>query len=508
MTAEERKYLKLWRQYAENVKKATPVDINEDPVAKINRIAILEKNDEAWFKYYFPNHYTSEPAPWQVASTKRVMAKQEYFLVRSWARELSKTTRTRFEVLKKILTGVNRNVLMISNNEDNAKRFLLPYKVQLETNDRIINDYGEQKNLGQWEAGEFVTRGGASFRAIGAGQNPRGTNNDAVRPDIILIEDIDTDEECRNKQRIKDKVNWLFEGVYPTRSISEPLLWIACGNIIAKFCTITEMAKQADRHEIVNIRDEKGKSTWPQKNSEAQIDRVLSKQPWSAQQKEYFNNPISEGDTFKNITYGKCPPLSKCDQVVVYADPSTSNKDRGKNKQASYKAVVIVGSLGRKRYLYKCWVEQTSNAKFVEWLYEAYLYLKDRKVDTKRIHIENNSLQDPFYQQVLLPAIYTAANNYGFTIPITEDKRKKDDKFTRIEGTLEPLNRLGNLIFNEKEEKSPHMVQMHDQMIGVSISATVMDGPDALEGACWLIQDRAIKRNTTYSYGAINSRKY
>lgn len=507
-TAEDRKYLKLWQQYAENVKKATPVDLNEDPVAKINRIAILEKNDEAWFKYYFPNHYTSEPADWQVASTRRVMAKQEYFLVRSWSRELSKTTRTRFEVLKKILTGVNRNVLMISDNESNAKRFLLPYKVQLESNDRIINDYGEQKNLGQWEAGEFVTRGGASFRAIGAGQNPRGSNNDSVRPDIILVEDIDTDEECRNKQRIKDKVKWLFEAVYATRSISKPLLWIACGNIIAKFCSITEMAKMADRHEIVNIRDEKGKSTWPQKNSEEQIDRVLSKQPWSAQQKEYFNNPISEGDTFKNITYGKCPPLHTCDQVVVYADPSTSNKDRGKNKQASYKAVVIVGSKGRKRFLYKCWLAQTSNAKFVDWLYEAYLYLKDHKVDTKRIHIENNSLQDPHYQQVLLPLIYQYGDTYGFTIPITEDKRKKPDKYTRIEGTLEPLNRLGNLIFNSKEKEDPNMVQMHDQMIGVSINATVMDGPDGLEGACWLIQNRAVKRNTTYAFGEINNRKF
>lgn len=333
-TAEDKKYLKLWKQYAENVKKSTPVDINENPIAKINRIAILEKNDEAWFKYYFPNHYTSEPTDWQKASTRRVMSKTEYYLVRSWSRELSKTTRTRMEVLKKVLTGINRNILMISDNEKNAQRFLLPYKVQLESNDRIINDYGEQKNLGQWEAGEFVTRGGASFRAIGAGQNPRGSNNDAVRPDIILIEDIDTDEEVRNADRIKEKVKWLTEAVYATRSISQPLLWIACGNIIAKYCCITEMAKLADRHEIVNIRDKKGKSTWPERNTEELIDRALSLQPWSAQQKEYYNNPISEGDTFKTITYGICPPLRTCDQVVVYADPATSNKDRRTNKQA------------------------------------------------------------------------------------------------------------------------------------------------------------------------------
>lgn len=506
--AEDKKYLALWKQYRENTAKATPVDLNELAVEKSNRIANLEKQPEKWFKYYFPNFYTSEPAPFHIAATKRVLKNAEWYEVRSWSRELSKSGRTMMEVLLLILTGKKKNILMVSNTLDNAKRLLLPYKSILESNNRIINDYGEQQSLGNWEAEEFVTKKGVSFRALGAGQSPRGTRNDADRPDVILIDDIDTDEECRNAERIKSKVKWVNEALYATRSISNPLLWIACGNIIAKYCCITEMAKVADKHEIINIRDKEGKSTWPQKNSEADIERTLSKQPWSAQQKEYFNNPVSEGDTFKEITYARCPKLSTCDQIIVYADPSTSNKDRGRNKQASYKGVVVVGSKGRKRFLYKVWLEQTSNAKFVDWLYEAYLYLKENNVDTKRVCIENNSLQDPHYTQVLLPLIYQRADDYGFTIPITEDKRRKPDKFTRIEGTLEPLNRLGNLIFNQANKKEPNMIRMHDQMIGVSEQASMMDGPDALEGACWLIQNRIVRKNMGYAFGATNSRKF
>lgn len=397
---------------------------------------------------------------------------------------------------------------MASSTSDNAERLLLPYKVQLESNNRIENDYGRQQSLGNWEAGEFVTQKGASFRALGAGQSPRGTNNDAVRPDVILVDDIDTDEACRNPERIKDAYKWLSEALYPTRSISNPLLWLACGNIIAKYCCITEMAKLADKHEVINIRDKNGKSTWANKNTEAFIDRTLKPIPWSAQQKEYFNNPISEGDIFKELTYGKCPPLKHCDQVVVYADPSTSNKDRGRNKQASYKSVVVVGSKGRKRYIYRCWVEQTSNAKFVDWLYEAYLYLKEKGVDHSRIYIENNSLQAPHYEQVLLPLTYQKADDYNFTLPVTPDARRKPDKFFRIEGTLEPLNRHGNLIFNVSQKEEPNMIRMHDQMISVSEQAKVMDAPDALEGACWIIQNRAVQKQMTYAYGATNSRRY
>ena len=507
-SAEQRKYLALWKQYRDNTAKATPIDLNETAIEKQKRIATLEKNDEAWFKYYFPNFYTSEPAPFHVKSTKLVMNNPELYLVRSWSRELAKSARTMMEVIKLTLTGKKFNVLLVSNTLDNAERLLLPYKAILESNNRIINDYGKQESLGNWEAGEFITTKGVSFRALGAGQSPRGTRNDAKRPDVILIDDIDTDEECRNPERVKAKVKWISEALYATRSISEDLLWIACGNIIAKYCCITEMGKIADVHEIVNIRDKNGKSTWSNKNTEELIDRTLSKQPWSAQQKEYFNNPVSEGDTFKEITYGKTPKLSTCDQVVIYADPSTSNKDKGKNKQASYKAVVIVGSKGRKRYLYKVWLDQTSNAKFVDWLYEAYQYCKDQGVDTLRVSIENNTLQAPHYEQVLLPLIYTKSTLYGYTLPITPDGRKKPDKFFRIEGTLEPLNRLGLLIFNIDEKEEPNMKRMHDQMLGVSVSATVMDGPDALEGGCWLIQNRAIQKNTTYVVGTRDNRKY
>ncbi|WP_435138892.1 hypothetical protein [Formosa sp. A9] len=506
--AEDKKYYELWQQYRENTSRATPIDLNETPAEKKKRIDDLEANPEKWFKYYFPNYYTSDPAPFHIKATKRVLENPEWYEVRSWSRELAKSARTMMEILYLTVTGKKKTVLMVSATKDDAERLLLPYKVNLETNHRLINDYGTQQSLGKWESGDFKTKKGVSFRAIGAGQSPRGTRNEASRPDVILIDDIDTDEECRNKERIKNKYEWISSALYACRSISESLLWIANGNIIAKYCCITEMAKVADKHEIINIRDKDGKSTWPSKNTEEFIDRTLSKQPWSAQQKEYYNNPVKKGDVFKEITFGKCPPLKYCDQVEIYADPSTSNKDRGANKQASYKSVGVIGRKGRKFYIYKVWLLQTSNSKFITWMYEAYLYCKDKGVDTLRVSIENNSLQAPHYEQVLLPLIYQMADTYGFTLPVTEDKRNKPDKFFRIEGTLEPLNRLGNLIFNIAEKQDPHMVRMEDQMLGVSSTASVMDGPDMAEGGVWKLQNRQMRKQTTYAYGQRESRHY
>ncbi|WP_271783880.1 hypothetical protein [Aquimarina algiphila] len=503
----DKAFLAEWEEFKENEYKATPIDLDETEIDKQKRIEDLEKNPEQWFKYYLPNFYTSEPAPFHIRATKRVLRNSEWYEVRSWSRELAKSGRTMMEVLYLVLTGEKKNVLMVSSSYDNAERLLLPYKTILEKNSRIINDYGEQESIGKWESGEFTTRKGVVFRALGAGQSPRGTRKDEVRPDVILIDDIDTDEECRNKDRIKAKVKWIEEALIPTRSISNDLLLIACGNIIAKFCCITEMAKKADIHEIINVRDKDGKSTWPQKNSEERIDRVLSKISHNSAQKEYFNNPITEGDVFKEVYWDKVPPLHTCSEILVYADPSTSNKDK-RGGSASHKNVSIIGYKNLKFYVYTCFLDQTSNAKFVDWLFEAYQYLREKKVDTKRIYIENNSLQDPHYQQVLLPIIYQKQNEKGYNLPITPDTRNKPDKYFRIEGNLEPLNRLKKLIFNQAEKNNPHMQRMEDQMLGVSVNAKTMDGPDGIEGGVWIIQNRIVQKQSSYTVGYRSNRKY
>lgn len=83
-----------------------------------------------------------------------------------------------------------------------------------------------------------------------------------------------------------------------------------------------------------------------------------------------------------------------------------------------------------------------TNAKFVDYLFEAYLLCKKAEVDTIYIYIENNTLQNPFYEQVFLPMIYEKSMAIKTILPITPDTRQKPEKWSRIEGKLEPLIRL------------------------------------------------------------------
>lgn len=480
----DRQALIEWEDFRKDVMEATPVDLNETEAEKILRVKRLESDHEAWFQYYFPTYYKCEPAPFHKRATNRIMNNKRWYEVRAWSRELAKSSRSMMEVLKLALTGKIRNVLLISNSQDNAERLLTPFMIMLESNGRIIADYGVQQKPGSWEDGEFTTTGGVSFRALGAGQSPRGTRNESIRPDFILVDDIDTDEECRNPDRIKKKWEWIEKALIPTLSVSGNYRILFNGNIIAKDCCITRAIEKADHVDVINIRDKYGKSTWA-KNSEEDIDKFLTMISAAAAQQEFFNNPVSEGDVFTSMVWDNVPPLNRFKFLVAYGDPAPSNSKNGKG---SYKSIFLMGYYKEKYYVVNGFLDHPSNAEFVQWYYD----LKDYVGEKTQVYnyIENNTLQDPFYEQVFIPLFSKAAREKGF-IGIVPDNRKKPDKFSRIEGNLEPLNRLGKLILNEREKANPHMKRLEEQFLLLNAQMKApADGPDCVEGGVWIVNQK------------------
>ncbi len=476
-----------WEAYYNQFIQDVDVDSSESQTDKLNRIKYLEANPEEWFKYYFPTYCTAEPAQFHKRATKRLLSNKRWYEVRAWSRELAKSARSMMEVLFLALTGEVTNVLLVSNNYDNACRLLLPFMLQLEKNMRFINDYGKQQTLGAWETGNFTAKCGCSFRALGAGQSPRGTRNEAKRPDFILVDDIDTDEECRNPDRIKQKWDWIEQALIPTISISGNIRILFNGNIIATDCCIVRAGEKAKKFDIVNIRDKNGKSTWIEKNSETDIDFVLSTISTKSAQQEYFNNPVSEGETFKEITFGKVPQLRSFQNIICYGDPAPSNS---KNKSGSFKAVWLIGCKDGKFYVINGFLDHVTNAEFVDWYYVLDKYVAERTQVYR--YIENNTLQNPFYEQVFLPIFAEAGKKNGKYIAISPDTRVKPDKFSRIEGNLEPLNKQNRLIFNEAEKENPHMKRLVEQFMLVNPRLNApADGPDCVEGGVFIANNKS-----------------
>lgn len=474
----DRDALRDWEQYKQDISRSTAVDRSMSTAEREKHRIYLEAHPIEWIKFFFPSFAKYEFAPFQTKAIRRVIAHDEWYEVLSWSRECAKSTITMFIVSFLVLTRRKRNVLLVSNSKDNAVRLLDPYRASFEFNGRITAYYGSQQSVGQWSSDEFLIKSGASFRAIGAGQSPRGSRNEAVRPDVILVDDFDTDEDCLNPDTINKKWDWYERSLYPTRSVSEPTLILFCGNIIAKDCCIVRAGEMADHWDIVNIRDKDGHSTWPQKNTEADIDRVLSKLSTKAAQGEYFNNPISEGEVFKSVTYGKIPPLRKFKFLVAYGDPAPGES---KSRNSSTKAVMLLGKLNGTLYVIRPFVDHTLNSEFINW----YILCDEYVGGTTNVYryMENNKLQDPFFQQVFRPMVRRIRKERKIDLFIRGDEEKKTDKYTRIEANLEPMNREGHLILNEALRDDPHMKRLEDQFLLLTPRLKFpADGPDCVEG--------------------------
>lgn len=400
------------------------------------------------------------------------------------------------------LTKRKRFFVLASATIDSAKRLLAPYKINFESNPRIRQFYGSQVTLGQWTDGEFTAKCGAKFVALGAGSAPRGARNEEVRPDVIYMDDYDTDEDCRNPETLKKKWDWFEASLYPTRSISEPTLILWCGNIIAKDCCIKKAGAKARHWDIVNIRDKDGHSTWPAKNTEEQIDTVLSNISTKSAQAEYFNNPVSEGTIFKYLPFGKVPPLKKFKFLIAYGDPAYSDS---KKKASSTKALWLIGKHKGVYYIIKGFLARELNATFIGWYFDIMEYVGGKT--NVYYYMENNKLQDPFFNQVFKPLLREECNHRNKQLYIKGDERKKTDKATRIEANLEPIDRNCEWVFNEEERDNPHMQELINQFKLFEMHLPYnADGPDCIEGGITILENKVVEMEptVTISYEELN----
>ena len=515
----DRDALKYWSELTQSIYNATTID-EAMTVAEIERHRVrLEADFTEWCRFFFPSYAKYPFATFHIRAARRVLSHPEWFEVRSWSRELAKSTVGMFEDIYLALTRRKRFFVMASNTKDAAIRLLMPYRAELEANRRIKQYYGCQQTLGKWSESFFKAQCGATFMALGAGETPRGVKNESIRPDVIRVDDFDTVPDCQNPDILTKKWLWWEKDLYPTRSVSEGTLIVFNGNIIAEDCCVKRAGEIADHWDIVNLRmvDPRrpngvadyrdGRSVWPEKNSEEMINRVLSKMSYVSAMAEYFNTPISEGKVFQTQLFGKVPPLSRFPYLVIYGDPSPSQRrNSSADANGSFKAVWLMGMLNDVLYIIKGRLFRGLNSDFIDAYFRLFSYAGMGLKVPIYCAMENNSLQDPFFQQVYRPLMAQRRRETGINLTIQPDAAVKGDKAMRIEANLEPMNRTGRIIFNEAEKDSPDMQELVKQFRLFTMKLSYpADGPDCVEGGFRMIQH---KRNVLCAATIVNAHDY
>jgi hypothetical protein len=103
-----------------------------------------------------------------------------------------------------------KDVCIISASEGLAVDWLRKIKQEFSLNRRLREYFGDQKSS-KWSESHIILRNGVNIRARGAGGQIRG-----FRPDVILCDDLETDESVRSEEQRKQLKDWLFRACLNT----------------------------------------------------------------------------------------------------------------------------------------------------------------------------------------------------------------------------------------------------------------------------------------------------
>ena len=473
----------------------------EDTKSRIERA----RKDYAFFvSTYFPHLAKSKCGKFQIDAAKYLRDNPRARAVFEWARGHAKSSHLSLmiplwlKIQDDSTTKEPLVMVLVSKSNDAAKRLLSDIQAELEANELYIHDFGQQKTNGLWTDGEFVTGDGSMFVALGRGQSPRGIKKKGVRVNYISIDDIDDDEMVRNPRRVDEAVKWCMSALLGTMAMGRGR-FVLVGNRIGQKSVLGEIAEKPHfYHTIVNALDRNGNPSWKENYTKAEIQSLREEMGELLFQKEYMNNPVVEGAVFerKYIRYGRMLKIRDYRAVVCYTDPSF--KDTSKN---DYKATMLVGLTTTGEYhVIKAYADQTKVSSMVEWHYDIQAFIGE---GVCRYYMEANFIQDS-----LLDEFKKEGERRGLQIPVLGDRRKKPDKFARIEA-MQPMFERGLVLFNEKEKDSQGFQVLENQLLGFQRGSRINDdAPDALEGAIWILSNVERKANNRYVAPPRKSRKW
>lgn len=500
--------LEQWKKHCETVQNSTTINVAESEKDKLARIKKVRGDYAAFVAYYFP-HYTVNPetgkttpcADFHIKAANKVKKERNLKAVFKWHRGAAKSTHLDIFIplwLKCQEVKQLNVMVLVGKSEDNANTLLADIQAELQFNQRYIHDFGQQYNNGSWEDGEFVTKDGTAFFARGRGQSPRGLRYRSHRPDYIVIDDLDDDELCQSPARVTRLTNWVKEALFGALDGGRGR-FIMVGNLIAKNSVLANIAATDGVHvSQVNIWDKNGNVSWAAKWTPDEVKAIERFQGYRSFQKEYMNNPITEGAVFRHdwIKWGKLPDLKKFEDLVLYIDPSFKGTTRN-----DYKAAKLWGKIGSQLWHIKAFVRQCSVAEMVRWLYDLYEWSQQQNIAIKW-YMEANFMQD-----TILDEFRREGDLRGYQLPISGDKRKKPDKFQRVEA-ISPLWERGFVTYNDDEKNDPDMLAGIDQTLAFEKGMRGHDdAPDADEGAIWYLQKHTRVNSFTPSFGRRNNAK-
>ena len=488
-------------RYKDKLKRASEynnINIGESDVEKRKRIERARRDYAFCVSYYFPHYATCECADFQIQAANWLKRNSDCVDLEIWPRGHAKSVH--MDILWPFWMWINNEIdmfVLIGANETAAADLMSDLQAEFEANQQIINDFGEQRTVGDWELGNFVTKNGTPFYSLGRGQKPRGKRYRNKRPNIFVFDDIDDDEIIQNPRRVKRVIKWIFGAVYGAAD-NKGCRMVFANNIIGPFTIITEILKRPGvRKNIIRALDENGDPVWHQKYTRAFFDLKRSTQGDYLFQTEYMNNPQTEGEIFRDdqIQWAPMPRIDQFDCLVGHWDVAYAG-----TTTADYNAVKIWGLKDGHFYHIKAFVKQCKMDEAMLFMvaFELSLPKDDRGNICVKIHWR---FESQFWNDALKMILEEVRKKTKFDLQITQCERPIKNKFDRIL-TMQPYYQNRKIYYNKKEEFNLCMQTGLNQLKSIEPGYKCHDdGPDADEGAISYLSKFLPNNNPLPIYG-------
>ena len=419
--------------------------------------------------------------------------------------------------------------IILSDSSEQAEGFLGDIKTEFEENAALREDFGELPGR-VWKASVILLTNGVKIEAIGSGKKIRGRRHKQWRPDLIVCDDLENDENVNTAEQRKKLRNWFYKAVSKAGDTYTDIVYIGTllhfdallANVAnnpsyktVKYRGVISFAENTELWDVweaiyTDLTNEKRQEEarafyeaheaemlegtavlWKEKLSYYDLMVIRISEGEASFNSEIQNEPIDpESCTFQEEWFdfwddeGKqLPDFSEPRFVFIGAnDPSL-----GKNKKSDTSSIFALAKDTSTGYIYVL-IADIAKRKPDQIIEDAIEASRRLKRDYKRPYYQFGveTVQFQYYFAEIMRQKSAAIGEY---LPIVEINSVQN-KDARIQ-SLQPFVKNGYVKFSKKHKTL--LKQMYEYPMGKND-----DGPDGLQMAVKLALEVKVGRKVDY----------
>ena len=220
-----------------------------DPAALTARRAQARKDYRFFARTYFPHYIKHAEAALHSYLYDRLPeivdnGEGDHEAIAAPRGNAKSTLVTQIFVIWCIVTGRKHYPIIVMDALDQAATMLEAIKAELAFNPRLAMDFPDATGQGRvWQVGTIIAANDAKVQAFGSGKRMRGLRHGPHRPDLVIGDDLENDENVRSPDQRDKLENWLKKTVLSLGAADDSMDVIIIGTILHYDSVLSRLLK-------------------------------------------------------------------------------------------------------------------------------------------------------------------------------------------------------------------------------------------------------------------------